>query len=1209
MRAKVGDRFGGAIGLMACSATALLLGLAPAAAVEPRPAPLAGEIVTVAGDESLRFDTEPQWRIAEATQGLKAGDALKTGPNGALALRFADQTMVRMQRNSALVVKAIPAGGTADLELQSGRIWARAATGGTGVEVETPAATAAIRGTDWSLEILPDGRTQLTVMAGVVELRNPQGSVKVGAGEAAIAAIGQAPSKIFLTHAPGREQFLYAVAARDVFSSIQPILGHADGSLGKTVRARRAALAAIPAARRSAEERVEFAEIAFSFEGAVPGVAAIKEARAAGPLTDEQAARLQLLEALLAGRAQHWPEAESRLSGIAKALTGERRYFAEYCLAITELLNHQPEQASATIAHLKTYPPSAVSAMAEARLLALAGDIDAAYRLATESPAIADHVDLQLIAAQLAILRSDEPAARRWVEVALAEDPDNPDTLRVLAVMQSDYDSNSRAAVKTLRRALKEAPGEAELWNVLGLSLNDEGDAVGSEDAFRRAIALDPEDPVPHANYAILLLDNEKVDAAEAEADRALALDPAFYAGLLAKGRVALQRGDNDAAREHFLNAVAANPLASVSTLGLAISYYEAGDLKRAQQSLDAAERLDPNDPIVPLVATVIALDHAEADAAIVNARKAYRRFKAAGGVYNPLAATQSGGSYMSAAFSELGLNDWSRFYGDQLFSPFDAGSQFYQANAAREPVVANALVPATSESFPALTQGLLVDPLSVSSRNRYTDLFRRPFNDFEASGAATLDDNGVLGWGAGGTAQGFRNGALPFSYLVGYGRSRSDNDAISTLSDLDSATLFLGAQPSLSNRLLAWGQYNRVRDKIAPQAVVDLEQDKQRSSVWQTGLGISHSFGARNALNAVVAYQHNNVGAETVNELGAGVLFGNALANTTDAVFAGLSYNVDFGGPVLRLGVEGQRNDSGTETRQSLVAGGATAVELVGHDDATPLQGNAYADVKLPLGAQWTLEGGLVVAHVEDGAEINATRLQPRAGIAFSPFDGQWLRLGYREDSAQNFITSLAPIGVVGLTQADTPLATGGKTRSAILRWDAEWTERLYTFVEYEHQEITDFQVSFTDSLGSISADKGRLDRVTAGANAWLGGGFGVFGRASAYRSRITDGEGDGQRLPTVPDWLASAGVTWEHPAQVRLSLVETVIGERRGGIGGSELGVAPVTNFSAEWQPWDKRIDLTLDASNIFNESFSLADGIPAPGRTMILGAKLRF
>jgi outer membrane receptor protein involved in Fe transport len=88
-----------------------------------------------------------------------------------------------------------------------------------------------------------------------------------------------------------------------------------------------------------------------------------------------------------------------------------------------------------------------------------------------------------------------------------------------------------------------------------------------------------------------------------------------------------------------------------------------------------------------------------------------------------------------------------------------------------------------------------------------------------------------------------------------------------------------------------------------------------------------------------------------------------------------------------------------------------------------------------------------------------------------------------------------------------------------------------------------------------------------------------------------------------------ANAGVSWVHPAQITVTLSETVIGERLGAVDGDELDAVPITNFSIEWQPWDKRLNFSLDAINLLDEDFDLAEDIPAPGRTVILSGHVRF
>ena len=656
----------------------------------------------------------------------------------------------------------------------------------------------------------------------------------------------------------------------------------------------------------------------------------------------------------------------------------------------------------------------------------------------------------------------------------------------------------------------------------------------------------------------ILLVDTNNLDQADAMADQALALDPSFYIALLAKGRVHIQRGDLPAAREDFLDAVAANPLMAQSTLGLAIQQYEAGDLAQAYQSIEAAERLDPNDPIAPLVRTVIALDRAEIDDAIINARKAFERYRARGGIYNPFASTQSAGSYMTSAFDTLGLTDWSRLYGDLLFSPFDAGSQFYQVTAARAPVAINQTKIEFSTSQPALIQGLLLEPLAVAARNRFTDLYRRPFLDSEAGGSVAFDDDGQAAWSADGTVQGFMNGPIPVAFFANYIHNDADGDTLGALDEVDSANLFIGAEPTLVDRLVAWGQFARAEDDIPDAALSDITDDDARQTSYQAGIGYSHSFGSRNLMNAVVAYGNTDADLDHDLDFGFSTFDLIDLDSDDDKLFVGLAHNVDLDGIILRYGVEGQSTDRDISQREELILFGIPLATLQEDADSTPLQGNAFFDVSTTIADSVMLQGGLTVAHVENGFGIDDTRWEPYAGIAWLPTDGQWLRLAYQERPDQGFLTSLAPVTVVGLTPGDTPVDEGGEVKSLVARWDAEWNDHLFTFVELEHQEVEGFGASLVDRLGTLSVEEGRIERVTAGANVWFGNGFGAFASASGFDSEITDGPGDG-RLPLVPDWFANAGVSWVHPSQVTFTLSETVIGERLGEVDGDELDPCP--------------------------------------------------
>ena len=100
--------------------------------------------------------------------------------------------------------------------------------------MKTPAAVAAIRGTDWSLSVDGSGKTSLVVLEGVVELRNAQGSVTVRQGEGAVAAIGQKPTKFVLVSPNDREQMLFYLSLRSVFTHLPATLLDGPGGSDRT---------------------------------------------------------------------------------------------------------------------------------------------------------------------------------------------------------------------------------------------------------------------------------------------------------------------------------------------------------------------------------------------------------------------------------------------------------------------------------------------------------------------------------------------------------------------------------------------------------------------------------------------------------------------------------------------------------------------------------------------------------------------------------------------------------------------------------------------------------------------------------------------------------------------------------------------------------------------------------------------------------------
>ena len=213
-------------------------------------------------------------------------------------------------------------------------------------------------------------------------------------------------------------------------------------------------------------------------------------------------------------------------------------------------------------------------------------------------------------------------------------------------------------------------------------------------------------------------------------------------------------------------------------------------------------------------------------------------------------------------------------------------------------------------------------------------------------------------------------------------------------------------------------------------------------------------------------------------------------------------------------------------------------------------------------------LQIGAYVSHFQTDAGENETRFDPRIGLSWQPVRASGSRIGFRQDTDLRLGASLAPVATVGLVPFATPTADGGKLQTVAARWDAEWTDRFFTSVEYQHQEIDDYRhrpspihrSSPRYLLGPIAASEGHIDMVSLSANAWLSDQFGAFARATFTES---ENEDNGRDLPLVPDWTANFGVTWVHPAQIRVSLTENLIGQRDGDLAGTELYTDATTDL----------------------------------------------
>ena len=169
----------------------------------------AAEIVSLSGQGESRSAASSPWQTARLRQPLDTGADVRTLVQSSAGLLLADRTQLRLGPMSLLRLNPQTQGKTS-LLLSVGRVWSRTKREPADLELVTPAAVAAVRGTDWDVEVDADGRTLLTVLSGQIEVGNAQGSVVVGASEQAEVRPGQTPVKRMLVNPRERVQWVAA---------------------------------------------------------------------------------------------------------------------------------------------------------------------------------------------------------------------------------------------------------------------------------------------------------------------------------------------------------------------------------------------------------------------------------------------------------------------------------------------------------------------------------------------------------------------------------------------------------------------------------------------------------------------------------------------------------------------------------------------------------------------------------------------------------------------------------------------------------------------------------------------------------------------------------------------------------------------------------------------------------------------------------------
>ncbi|MBI5632976.1 MAG: TonB-dependent receptor [Nitrospirae bacterium] len=806
-----------------------------AAAPVPRPdLPKDAEIVSVRGEGQMKFVKEQDWRLALQSQALTAGDTLKTGALGKLDILFIDGSQIKIHHKTVLMIKETrkaDAKRGAILGLEVGEVWSRTKSAPEALRIETPSATAAIRGTDWDLLVDDKGACYLTVLKGTVELFNPQGTVTIGAGEQAMAEVGKPPVKMFLVRPKDRVQWIISYP-----------IDIADAVSFQTHR-RPDAVGAIPGAREKAttsDAKLILAELLYDVKEREESIEVVNDVLASEPRNS----RGQVLKGyLLLGRGETGP-AEASFRKALENSPQRDMVLGNLGLSGVYLQIGEIGKAEKIIESLDTKDALPEVGVVLAQFRAFQGNFSGAIRVcANYAERFSQDERFPVMMADFLTTLDEPEKAEASTKAAFAINA-NSSMAWTIAGRQQYLKGSSEEAEKSFRRAVEGDPANTLAMSELGKLLMEKGHFAESEEKLSSAIKKDPGDSSHWSRRGMLMNWIEKLPSARADLGRATELNVSDYQSFNGLGLIALKEGRTKEAVEYFRKAGIMEPNFAEPHIFLAIAYYQLEEIDRAVEELKVAELLDPKDPVPHIITYIIYQDTYRPFDAVVEATKALELLPNLKSV-NPAQDTKRGLSNLGSALLGLGMDEWASSYAEESFDIFDSAAYRF---------VANRFADNRSIYLSAYVQSFLLNPMSIGFQTRYQNIVLKPQHNF-----LVLTKLGFEGGHAARSLSLIQDGYFrkPFEidYLLELDTYKNDGYRGNGQSRGYSLTYAFGARPDYQNGFFLFGAVTA--DKVGePGPITQPDNDDYtRKSFNEITAGYNRRFGPKK--NLLLTLQH----------------------------------------------------------------------------------------------------------------------------------------------------------------------------------------------------------------------------------------------------------------------------------------------------------------------------------------------------------------
>jgi tetratricopeptide (TPR) repeat protein len=721
----------------------------------PAHAEIAGKVISLQGKAEVKKTGTAPWMPAANQQQLEGGDTIRTLALSRAVVLLADETQLKLNASTTLELRSVrqssnlltrvvasnlSQGSQSLLNLAGGQVWLRSKLKPADVRINTPAVTAAIRGTEFDIKVAEDGESVLTMLEGVVDFRNDQGSITVSSGEQARCRIGQAPTKsVILRPRDAVQWVLYYPGA------ISP----ADyPSLGQTPEQLKSTLAGAAERRKSA-----------------PGDAAnlLLLARAQRDLGQRKDAE-ETLKSLVAASPQDmeartdlgWLYLEERRTREALEMLKEAGSKSERAATALAIAQYQAGDAEAFFNTIHSVDPSKSTQAATQRAFSelLYGNAVEARRLLEAIPAGDPSYSIgQGLLSNVLLAQNEKDEALKAAQRAVQAGPRSPSAYLNLSLCQQSF-FQIGDALQSARQALELDPEFVTAQVQVARLLFAMGDTGEAEKIARAGLAKNNAEAALNSLLGFVLLAQAKTGEARIFFEKSIAQDGTRGEPHLGLGIASMRRGQTTDATQSILIASTLEPQLAIYQSYLAKAFYDLRRFDMAFEALGNATALDPKDPTPHLYAGIFHNDLSRPANAVReltksielnNNRAVYRsRF-----LLDEDLATRN--VNLATAYNRLYLSEWGNYEAvkSQISDAANSSTHIFLGQtflnlrgrtqaAGSELLLARLLLPVNANSFNAF--------------NDYTTLFEMPrlnwtlqgqVGSFNRTGAAIIASGG----------------------------------------------------------------------------------------------------------------------------------------------------------------------------------------------------------------------------------------------------------------------------------------------------------------------------------------------------------------------------------------------------------------------------------------------------------------------------------